>query len=96
VFQFDPCVDVEQRLANEGVEVDLNAEGVAVVEAMTVLHEREAGPVAAPVFARFPDGRRTGARLLHPELAADLCGQSLIGRDVRIVLGDDGPRYDPR
>ena len=95
-FRYDPCTDVEERLAAEGVEVDLDAEGVAVVEAMTVLHEREAGPVAAPVFARFPDGRRTGARLLHPELAPDLCGHSLIGRDVRIVLGDDGPRYDPR
>ena len=95
-FQFDPCTDVEQHLANEGVEVDLSAEGVAVVEAMTVLHDREAGPVAAPVFARFGDGRRTGARLLHPELASDLSNESLIGREVRIVLEDDGPRYDPR
>jgi acetyl-CoA C-acetyltransferase len=95
-FQFDPCTDVEERLATEGVEVELSAEGVAVIEAMTVLHDREAGPVAVPVFARFGDGRRTGARLLHPELASELSNESLIGKEVRIVVEDDGPRYDLR
>lgn len=81
--------------AEPGVELDLARSGPARVEAMTVLHERDRGPSEAPIFARFPDGARTAARLAHPELAAELDGTSLVGRTVEIVAGEGPPAYRP-
>jgi acetyl-CoA C-acetyltransferase len=78
-----------------GVELDLARSGPARVEAMTVLHDREGGPGEAPVFARFADGRRTAARVVHPELAAELDGTSLVGQTVEVVAGEGPPVYRP-
>ena len=83
------------RSTEEGVELDLGRSGRARVVAMTVLHERDDGPVAAPIFARFPDGRRTAARVAHPDLAAELDGTSLVGRDVEVTAGEGPPTYRP-
>ncbi len=94
-FRYEACADVEARLKADRVVVDLGAEGIAVVEAMTVLHDRDEGPIGAPVFARFADGRRTGARPITASLAAELSDVSLVGRDVRIKLVDGAPAYDP-
>jgi Thiolase-like protein type 1 additional C-terminal domain len=93
-WRYDDCHDVEEQLLTERVPVDLGETGVATVEAMTVLHDRDLGPTAAPLFARFPDGRRTGARPASPALAAELSGTNLVGADVRISLVGDQPVYD--
>ncbi|HET6810069.1 MAG TPA: hypothetical protein VFH50_03575 [Acidimicrobiales bacterium] len=76
-----------------GVELDLGRSGPARVEAMTVLYDRDRGPREAPVFARFPDGTRTAARVAHPELAAELDGTSLVGETVEVVAGEGQPVY---
>ena len=78
-----------------GIELDLSRSGPARVEAMTVLHDRDGGPTEAPVFARFPDGRRTAARVAHPELAVALDGVSLVGETVAVVAGEGPPVYRP-
>jgi acetyl-CoA C-acetyltransferase len=80
----------------QAVELDLARSGAARVEAMTVLHDRDRGPGEAPVFARFPDGARTAARVAHPELAAELDGRSLVGETVEVVAGEGPPVYRPR
>jgi hypothetical protein len=72
----------------------VTATGQAVVEAMTISHHRQRGPVAAPVIARLPDGRRTGARVADPALPAALEGTSLIGATVRITIKDGHPVYE--
>lgn len=77
------------------VPVDNGREGRAVVEAMTVVHDRTRGPVAAPVVVRFPDGVRCGARVPDPAMAAALSDTSLVGREVRVLAGDGHPVYDP-
>jgi acetyl-CoA C-acetyltransferase len=77
------------------VEITRTTDGVAVVEACTVMHERDAGPVGAPVIARLPDGSRIGARALDPELAKALSGTSLVGTRVRITSADDKAFYEP-
>lgn len=77
------------------VPVTRTADGVAVVEACTVMHERDAGPVAAPVIARLPDGSRIGARARDPELPASLSGRSLVGTEVRITSAGDKAFYEP-
>jgi hypothetical protein len=60
---------------------------------MTVLHERDAGPVAAPVIARLPDGSRVGARAATPDLPAALSGTSLVGRQVQLVTRGEHVHY---
>jgi len=104
LYSFDPpavgwtndlCEDVTDSLREQRVALDLTAVGTAQVEAMTVLHDRERGPLEAPVFARFADGRRTAARVAYPALAAELDGVSLVGRAVRIEVSGDQPTYVP-
>jgi hypothetical protein len=61
------------------------------VDAATVLHERDAGPVHAPIVARLPDGSRISAVADDPALPAALAGQvSLVGREVRLSTAANG------
>jgi acetyl-CoA C-acetyltransferase len=67
------------------------ASGVAVVDAATVLHDRENGPTEAPIIARLPDGSRVGAVPGDPELPKALSDQvSLVGREVALSTSADG------
>ncbi len=96
-FVTDFSVGVYSREERRGALVDLPrpeapgwpvvevAEGPAEVEAMTVLHARGEGPVAAPVIARLPSGERVGARCADPALAGELSGQNLVGREVELT-----------
>lgn len=73
------------------VETVATAEGIATVDASTVLHDAGTGPVAAPIIATLPDGTRTGAKAADPALPAALSGQpSLIGREVKLTTDADG------
>ncbi len=68
---------------------------VAEVIAATVLHDRDAGPVAAPVVVRLADGSRLGARAADPALAAEVSGQTLVGRHVRVRPAGNGAVWLP-
>ncbi len=87
-----PCEIRDLGKSTEGaVDTVATAEGAAIVEASTVLHDTGKGPVAAPIIARLPDGTRTGAKAGDPALPAALAGQpSLIGREVTLTTDDDG------
>jgi acetyl-CoA C-acetyltransferase len=91
--RFDDGADITAELEGSAVAVTRLAEGTAIVDAMTVLHERDAGPVAAPLVARLPDGSRVGARAATPDLPAALSGTSLVGQEVRLVTRDDHTLY---
>jgi acetyl-CoA C-acetyltransferase len=93
---FEEATDVKEALAEVARPIARQATGEATVDAMTVLHERDAGPVAAPIIARLPDGSRVGARAADPELAAALSGTSLVGRQVRLEDRGDHVHYTPR
>jgi acetyl-CoA C-acetyltransferase len=87
-----PCEirDLGKHTENE-VETLAAAEGIAMVEASTVLHDAGSGPVAAPIIATLPDGTRTGAKAGDPALPAALAGNtSLIGRQVKLMTDDGG------
>jgi hypothetical protein len=84
---------VQARLRLSGVPVDLTAEGVATVAAMTVVHERGIGPRSAPIIAEFADGTRTGAAAAHVDMAAELSGSSLVGEQVKISIVEGRPVY---
>lgn len=72
-----------------------SATGIAVVEAMTVLHTSGTGPDAAPVIARLPNGARVGARAESPELVVELSGRSLVGHEVVLAERDGRTTYAP-
>jgi acetyl-CoA C-acetyltransferase len=95
VGTFEQATDVTESLAEAATPIAEQAEGEATVDAMTVLHERDAGPVAAPIVARLDDGTRVGARPDDPELPAALSGTSLVGRRVRLHERDGHTRYTP-
>jgi acetyl-CoA C-acetyltransferase len=92
---FTDATDVTERLRAEMVPLARDQRGEATVEAMTVVHEREAGPVGAPVLVRLPDGSRTGARAASAELVAELSGTSLVGREVELATVDGTTTYVP-
>jgi acetyl-CoA C-acetyltransferase len=75
------------------VPVQRTAQGTAVVEAMTVLHERDRGPVEAPVIARLPSGSRVGARCADPAMAEDLSGRNIVGGQVELTTVDGKVYY---
>jgi acetyl-CoA C-acetyltransferase len=80
---------------DEPVPVVRTGDGVGVVVAATVLHERDTGVTAAPIIAELPDGTRIGARALDPELPASLSGMQIVGREVRITSVEDKAFYEP-
>jgi acetyl-CoA C-acetyltransferase len=92
-WRYDRCEDVEDKLRSPEIPVDLGAEGTATVVAMTVVHERDAGPQSAPIIAEFADGRRTGAAAADPAMAAELSGSSLVGHEVKITVVEGRPTY---
>jgi acetyl-CoA C-acetyltransferase len=92
---FEEANDVTESLAEVATPIVELADGRAVVDAMTVLHERDAGPVAAPVIARLPDGTRVGARPGDPALPAALSGTSLVGRQVVLESRGEHTYYVP-
>ncbi|HKY16021.1 MAG TPA: hypothetical protein VJM33_13935 [Microthrixaceae bacterium] len=55
----------------------------AVVEASTVIYDRDGAVTAAPVIARTNDGRRLAARAAPPDLPA-MRGRALVGATVRV------------
>jgi acetyl-CoA C-acetyltransferase len=77
------------------VPTDPAARGRSVVEAMTVLHTSDGGPVEAPVIGRTAAGARFGARLADPAQATELSGRSLVGAEIEVTPEDGHLRYRP-
>ena len=93
-WAIDRCASMAAVLETERVPVDNTREGRAVVEAMTVVHERDSGPMRVPIIARYADGVRTGAQAADASLARELAGTSLVGREVRVGSCDGRPVFD--
>lgn len=74
---------------------DLDGEAVATVEAMTVVHDRDAGPVSAPAFLNLDDGRRVVAALADSTQATALSEAGLVGQKVKVRAGASAPVYEP-
>jgi acetyl-CoA C-acetyltransferase len=85
--------EITEALAARSVPTAQQVDGPAVVEAATVFHERDAGPVSAPVIARLPDGRRVGARAADPELPGELSRTTVVGREIVLTAVDGVTTY---
>lgn len=93
-WQHPDCAGEQARIDASALEVATSAQGTATVEAMTVIHDRARGPIAAPVFARLPDGRRVVAAAADPGAPVALSGESLVGRTVSVRSGDGSVVYE--
>jgi acetyl-CoA C-acetyltransferase len=85
------AADVVPRAEDEpadAVTIVAGREGKAVVEAMTVAHHREQGPVRVIAIVRYDDGARAGVRQASVDMARQLAGTSLVGQRVPIALRD--------
>jgi hypothetical protein len=85
---------VKPTLEAARVRVDEGREGVAVVDAMTVLHDRTEGPTRVALVARFDDGARVGAQSPSAAVARALTGESLVGHQVRVFVRDGRTYFD--
>lgn len=86
--------DAQKKLDAQLPEIASEADGEALVEAFTVEHDRESGPVRAPAYATLPDGRRVVATPGDPSMPKELSGRSLVGEKVRVRTGDGGVVYE--
>jgi acetyl-CoA C-acetyltransferase len=71
-----------------------DADGIAEVEAYTVVYDRDGNAVEAPLFARLPDGTRAVAAAADSTIAAEVAGHCLIGRTIRCRPGPAGTVWD--
>ncbi|MSY71368.1 MAG: hypothetical protein F2692_05145 [Actinobacteria bacterium] len=94
-WSLERCESMAAVLEAERVQVDNARSGLATVDAMTVVHDRELGPVSAPMVARFADGVRSGACAAATSVARELEGVSLVGRKVRVSERDGRQVFEP-
>jgi len=71
-----------------------DAAGEATVDAFTVIHDREQGPLRVPVIATRPDGRRVCAVVEDAAFAAEVSGGMLVGRRVDVRPTPDSLTYE--
>lgn len=84
----------QERIDATALTVAVEGEGIAIVDAFTVEHDREAGAVRAPIYATLDDGRRVVAVPATPELPRELSGRSIVGEKVRVGAGEGGVSYE--
>lgn len=74
----------QERIDASALDVASRPEGSATVDAFTVEHSKDEGPVRAPLYATLDDGRRVVAIPADPAIPAKISGKSLIGEKVRV------------
>ena len=93
-WRYPETKQAQARIDETALEVATRAEGEAVVDAFTVEHDREKGPVRAPVYATLADGRRVVARPADPGTPAAISGRSIIGETVKVRSGEGATVYE--
>ncbi len=76
--------DLQARVEADALPFVTEAEGDAVVDAATIIYERDGSVAGAPVIATLGDGRRVAAQV-EKELRGELAGRSLIGTRIRVA-----------
>jgi hypothetical protein len=84
----------QRRIEATALEVAADGEGIAIVDAFTIDHDREAGPVRAPAYATLEDGRRVVAVPATPDLPRELSGRNIVSETIRVRSGEGGTTYE--
>ena len=88
------CAGEQHAIDGTALIVRDAADGIAEVEAYTVVYDRDGNAVEAPLFARLPDGTRAVAAAADSTIAAEVAGHCLIGRTIRCRPGPAGTVWD--
>jgi acetyl-CoA C-acetyltransferase len=90
-FRLGDTRAAQEAIDRTALEVAGTADGRAVVDASTVIYDRDGSVSGAPVFARLDDGRRVAATADPADLGAHLTGVSLVGATV--TVSGEPPTY---
>jgi acetyl-CoA C-acetyltransferase len=93
-WQHPDMSEQQARIGATALEIAKEPRGDATVDGFTVEHDRELGPVNAPLYATLSDGSRVVAVPADRELPKKLSGRSLVGEKVRITSGEGPPVYE--
>jgi acetyl-CoA C-acetyltransferase len=93
-WRFASTEEDQARIDATALPTASDASGEAIVEAFTVEHDREKGPVRAPIYGRLTDGRRVVATPADPSIPAAISGRSIVGETVRVRAGEGGTVYE--
>jgi acetyl-CoA C-acetyltransferase len=93
-WRFADTTEVQRQIDATELDVATHAEGEAIVDAFTVEHDRDAGPVRAPIYATLADGRRVVAVPADAGIPKELSGRSIVGEKVRVRTGEGSPVYE--
>jgi len=93
-WRFADTKNDQARIDSTAMETASDASGEAVVDAFTVEHDREKGPVRAPIYATLADGRRVVAKPADGSTPAAISGRSIIGERVTVQTGEGGTVYE--
>jgi acetyl-CoA C-acetyltransferase len=93
-WAFANTKDAQARIDSTALETASDASGEAVVDAFTVEHDRELGPVRAPIYARLGDGRRVVAVPADAAIPSKISGRSIVGERVHVHTGESGTVYE--
>ena len=91
---FASTKDAQARIDRTALSTASDASGDAVVDAFTVEHDRDHGPVRAPIYATLSDGRRVVAVPADAAIPEKLSGRSIVGETVRVTTGESGTVYE--
>jgi acetyl-CoA C-acetyltransferase len=83
-FRHDSPQDEIDSLPSCTLAEGSDAEGPAMVEAYTVMHDREGAPDAAFAAVKRADGRRAWATSRHRDVVSALCTGEWVGRAVTV------------
>jgi acetyl-CoA C-acetyltransferase len=93
-WQHPDMKEEQTRIDATAIEVVSEAEGSATVDGFTVEHDKDFGPLRAPLYATLEDGRRVVAVPADAEIPKQLSGRSIIGERVEIRTGEGSPVYE--
>jgi acetyl-CoA C-acetyltransferase len=93
-WQHPDMKEEQARIDATALDVMSEAEGVATVDGFTVEHDKDFGPLRAPLYATLEDGRRVVAVPADTEIPKQLSGRSIIGERVKVRTGEGSPVYE--
>jgi acetyl-CoA C-acetyltransferase len=86
--------EAQARIDATALEIASEPDGKATVDGFTVEHDKEAGPVRAPIYATLDNGQRVVAVAADAGLPKEISRRSIIGEKVSVRTGEGGVVYE--
>ncbi len=86
--------DVQAEIDASSLELATDPEGEATVDGFTVEHDKDAGPVRAPVYATLGSGQRVVAVPADSDLPKQISGRNIVGARIKVRKGEGSPVYE--